>query len=334
MRELPIPSFFNENIAGEIWRVPYQERAEDAISWADERDISVAARDDLRICLMLIDCQNTFCIPDHELFVSGAVEDNIRLCQFIYRNIGNITHIAPTLDTHTALQIFHPIFWIDGNGNYPAPNTIISKEDVENGVWRVNPAISHSLGNNYTILQQHGEIYTEKLNDAAKYPLIIWPYHAMLGGIGHALVSSVEESLFFHNMCRTSQTDFRIKGGNPLTENYSIFNPEVRETIGTIAQKNTDFIEKLLNFDVVIIAGQAKSHCVAWTISDLLDEILAQDRSLVNKVYLLEDCTSPVVIPGVIDFTDQADEAFARFRSSGMHVVRSTDNMSDWDGID
>jgi len=30
----------------------------------------------------------------------------------------------------------------------------------------------------------------------------------------------------------------------------------------------------------------------------------------VEKVYLLEDCTSPVVIPGVIDYTDLADAAF------------------------
>jgi nicotinamidase-related amidase len=47
----------------------------------------------------------------------------------------------------------------------------------------------------------------------------------------------------------------------------------------------------------VIIAGQAKSHCVAWTIDDLLTEIQSQDPSLAQKVYLLEDCSSPVVVP-------------------------------------
>ena len=41
-------------------------------------------------CLLLVDVQNTFCIPGYELFVggqsgNGAVEDNMRLCQFIYR---------------------------------------------------------------------------------------------------------------------------------------------------------------------------------------------------------------------------------------------------------
>ncbi len=37
-------------------------------------------------------------------------------------------------------------------------------------------------------------------------------------------------------------------------------------------------------------------------------------------VYLMEDCTSPVVIPVVIDYTDQADEAFRRFAEASMHL--------------
>ncbi|MDH3829823.1 MAG: hypothetical protein OET21_20530, partial [Desulfobacterales bacterium] len=86
-------------------------------------------------------------------------------------------------------------------------------------------------------------------------------------------------------------------------------------------------------FDVVIIAGQAKSHCVAWTIDDLLNEIIGSDKKLTEKVYLLEDCTTPVVIPGVIDYTEQANEAFQKFADAGMHVVRSSDPIVSWPGI-
>ncbi len=91
-----------------------------------------------------------------------------------------------------------------------------------------------------------------------------------------------------------------------------------------LLKKNASFIDKLLGFDAIIIAGQAKSHCVAWTIDDLLTEILARDPNLAKKVYLLEDCTSPVVVPGVVDFTEQADAAFLRFAQAGMNVVKST----------
>jgi len=157
--------------------------------------------------------------------------------------------------------------------------------------------------------------------------LTIWPYHAMLGGIGHALVSSVDEAIFFHSVARLSQPEVQVKGSNPLTENYSVLNPEVLEDAKgkTIAQKNSMFIKKLMEFDAVIIAGQAKSHCVAWTIEDLLKEICCVDEKLTEKVYLLEDCTSPVVIPGVIDYTEDADAAFRRFAEAGMRIVSSTD---------
>jgi nicotinamidase-related amidase len=214
--------------------------------------------------------------------------------------------------------------------------TPISLEDVERGVWKVNPAVAQSVANgNYVGLQKHMLHYCRKLSAGDKYSLMIWPYHAMLGGIGHALVSAVEEACFFHCLARNSQTGFEIKGGNPLTENYSVLKPEVLDSADSrpIAQKNVRFIKKLLDFDVVIIAGQAKSHCVAWTIDDLLTEIRAQDETLASKVYLLEDCTSPVVVPGVIDFTEPANEAFLRFADAGMHVVRSTDPIASWPGI-
>jgi nicotinamidase-related amidase len=338
---LPIPPHFDRDKVGKVWRVPYQQRSADAEAWAKRHGLQPAARDAVRICLLPIDCQNTFCIPDFELFVggrsgNGAVEDNIRLCEFIYRNLGILTEIDPTLDTHTAMQIFHSVFLVNEAGEQPAPMTPISLEDVEKGRWQVNPAVAHSVANgNYAGLQNHLLHYCRKLSEGGKYQLMIWPYHAMLGGIGHALVAAVEEACFFHNLARKSQTGFEIKGGNPLVENYSVLKPEVLEGANNrpVAQKNARFIKKLLDFDVVIIAGQAKSHCVAWTIDDLLTEILAQDAGLVRKVYLLEDCTSPVVVPGVVDFTAQADAAFERFSKAGMHVVRSTDPIARWPGI-
>jgi nicotinamidase-related amidase len=177
--------------------------------------------------------------------------------------------------------------------------------------------------------------YTHKLKEGGRYDLTIWPYHAILGGIGYALVSSIEEAIFFHTLARYSQADFQVKGNNPRTENYSVLGPEVLQDAGgrPMAQKNIDLIQKLLQFDMMIIAGQAKSHCVAWTIDDLLRDILLRDERLAEKVYLLEDCTSPVVVPGVIDYTDQANEAFQRFAEAGMHVVRSTDPIESWPGV-
>ncbi|MBW4464294.1 MAG: isochorismatase [Pegethrix bostrychoides GSE-TBD4-15B] len=335
--QLPIPAHFDAAKVGEVWRVPYQATAAAATDWAQQQQIPAAAQDRFRLCLLAIDVQNTFCIPDHELFVGGhsglgAVEDNIRLCEFIYRNLSQITQIALTMDTHTAVQIFHPAFWIDAAGEHPAPMTLIAASEVEQGLWQVDPAIAPALHQPYETLQAYALHYVQALTQQEKYLLTIWPYHSMLGGIGHAIVSSVEQACLFHNLARHSQTRFEIKGGNPLTENYSVLQPEVLsdQHQQAIAQKNSGFLQYLLDFDAVLIAGQAKSHCVAWTIADLLREIQATDPKLAQKVYLLEDCSSPVVVPGVIDFTESAEMAYARFAAAGMHRINSSDPLENW----
>src|ERR687898_201806 len=289
MRELPVPAHFEPSRVGEVWRVPYEDRAREAPASADEHGLAPAADDSFRLGLIAVDVQNTFCIPEFELFVAGrsgtgAVDDNRRLCEFVYRNLGTITQIFPSLDTHHAMQVFHAIWLVDEHGDHPAPYTLVSAEDVKAGRWRMNTA--------------------------------------------------VEEAVFFHSIARHSQPDFQVKGNSPLSEHYSMLGPEVTEGPDgdRLGGKNTELIEKLLTFDVVVVAGQAKSHCMAWTIDDLLEEEAAGER-LAERTYLLEDCTSAVVVPGLVDYTDEADGAFERYAAAGMHVVRSVDPIESWPGL-
>ena len=326
MPELPVPAHFEPSRVGDVWRVPYEDRAREAATWAEQHGLAPAAEDSFRVCLLAVDVQNTFCIPGFELFVAGrsgtgAVDDSRRLCEFVYRNLGAITQIVPSLDTHRAMQVFHAIWLVGEDGNHPAPYTLVSAADVDAGRWRINPAVAPALGIEAEYAERHLADYTRRLAEGGKYDLTVWPYHAMLGGIGNALVPAVEEAFFFHGVARRSQPDFQVKGDNPLTEHYSMLGPEV------MGERNTTLIEKLLTFDAVVVAGQAKSHCVAWTIDDLLRDDDVRER-LAPRTYLLEDCTSPVVVPGVVDYTDDADAAYERYAAAGMHVVRSTDRST------
>ena len=334
--QLPTPDFFDPRKVGAVWRIPYEERARQARDWASQRGLPPASADPIKTWLMLIDVQNTFCIPDFELYVGGrsgrgAVEDNVRLCEFIYRNLGTITQITATMDTHMTMQVFHAIFFVDKDGNHPAPYTDIHVAELRDGKWKFNPA----LASQFDIAPEYGQQmmihYAEKLQKTGKYALTVWPYHAMLGGIGHALVPSVEEAIFFHTIARLSQVDIVNKGDTPFTENYSVIGPEVLtgpmdEQLGKHDQR---FIQHLQECDRLIVAGQAKSHCVAWTVSDLLEDIALLDLDLAKKVYLLEDCTSPVVVPGVVDHTDAADAAYERFAKAGMNIIQSTALISE-----
>src|SRR5512138_1140474 len=144
---LTIPDFFDAAAVGSIWRIPYEERAKQAQDWAVQHGLQPASVDSKKNWLMLIDVQNTFCISGFELYVggrsgNGAVDDNTRLCQFIYRNLGDITQITATMDTHRAMQVFHAIFFVDQNGDHPAPYTDIHVSELRDNKWMFNPALA------------------------------------------------------------------------------------------------------------------------------------------------------------------------------------------------
>lgn len=332
---LPFPGFYSSaEVANADRWLDYNAIAAAAVAGRKTHGVKPAALDHKKLGLLNIDVQMTFCHPHGELAVGGAVEDTQRTVEFIYRNLNRITAIDCTLDTHRAYAVFHPSFIVDQDGNNASPYTQVSHQDVLDGKWAASPFMASALGVNLMGAQKQLLDYTKKLEASGRYALMIWPYHAMLGGKGYDLMPGLEEACFFHAIARGSQTHFQVKGTNAWTENYSVLGPEVGNlSDGSGVPRSPDFLKKLLDYDYLAIAGQAKSHCVAWTIEDLLNEIQAADPALAEKVYLLEDCTSPVIAPDY-DFTPEGNAAFDKFRAAGMHVVKSTDPVEDWPGIE
>jgi nicotinamidase-related amidase len=341
MTTLPLPPFYDPNNAA---RFGYEPKAADlpalAATWARQHQLTPASADKRNVHLLLIDVQKDFCFPEGALYVAGrdgkgAVEDNRRIAELIYRRLWQITNITTTLDTHFAQQIFFPSFWLDEHDRPPQAHREVTSDDVKSGRLRPNPAMARWLCNgNYPWLCEQARDYCEQLERAGKYKLYLWPPHCLLGSAGHALAGVIHEARLFHSYARTMQSWVEVKGGHPLTENYSVLRPEVltRHDGQPLAQRNTGFLKTLLGSDAVVIAGQAASHCVKSTIDDLLDEIVAFDRALVRKVYVLTDCMSAVTVPDgrgglAVDFTPQAEAAMQRFADAGMHLVRSTEDF-------
>src|SRR5262249_28003753 len=86
-----------------------------------------------------------------------------------------------------------------------------------------------------------------------------------------------------------------------------------------------ELVDHLLGFDEILVAGEAKSHCVAWTVADLPAGIRLRDASLARRGTLLDDCGAPVVVPGGLGFADDAEAAYARFAAAGMRRVTAGD---------
>jgi nicotinamidase-related amidase len=344
---LPLPSFFDPKHAADwSYRPDAAALATAATAWRAQHAIRPSAAAETRVQLLLIDVQKDFCFPEGTLYVAGrsgtgAIDDSRRIAELVYRNLGVFTDITTTLDTHLAYQIFFPSFWLDKADQPLTPYRTISADEIAAGDVRPNPAMAKWLCNgNYTWLCKQVEYYCRELERAGKYQLYLWPPHCLLGSDGHALAGIVHEARLFHAFARTAQSNVEVKGGNPLTENYSVLRPEVTSRFDgqALGQRNTQFLHTLLTADAVVIAGQAASHCVKSTIDDLLGEIAAQDPTLATKVYLVTDCMSAVTVPDgkggfAADFTAQADAALQKFAAAGMHLVKSTDPITSWPGL-
>jgi len=346
-RPLPIPSFFDPENAKRWEYSPDQPKVMmEADAWAKRHGVKAASTDQKKVHLLLIDEQRDFCFPKGSLYVggrsgAGAMDDNRRVAEFIYRNLGIITDITCTMDTHMPNQIFFPSFWQDKDGAILSPFRFVETEQIKAGDVKPNPALAGWMcGGDYGWLMSQVRDYTQKLENAGKYKLYIWPLHCLLGSDGHVLVGVIHEARLFHAFARRARSVPEVKGGLFLTENYSVLSPEVLKAHDgrPIGNKNVDLIKTLIRSDYVVLAGQAASHCVKSSIEDLLNEINAQDPKLCKKVYIMKDCMSSVAVPDgkggfLFDFTPQAEAALKTFEAAGMHVVDSTTPMEDWEGV-
>ena len=280
---------------------------------AQAANLPAAAEDKRKIHLVIIDMQIDFCHTQGSLHVPGAVGDIQRTIEFIYNNAARITNITCSLDSHLPHQIFHPAWWADADGNHPAPFTMITYEDINKGAWQ--PLIAPEQSTNYVKI----------LEEQAKKTLTIWPFHVMIGGIGNALDPELWTAVIWHSLARKTQPTWLTKGSIPQTEHYSIIQPEVPAPNQPQGGKNKAFLDTLDDADVIVIAGEAESHCVLETVEDLVEEF-GRKYDALQKIYFLRDCTSPVQHPDV-DFHAIALNRFAEFEKQGVNFVNSTDQL-------
>jgi len=249
--------------------------------------------------LLIIDPQNDFCEPDGSLYVPGANKDMERISKFIIDNNDNIDFIHVTLDSHNLIDIAHPIFWINEDGNFPDPFSIISVDDVMNGVWTTtNP--------NW---KQRALSYVQALAVNGRYPLCIWPPHCLIGSFGHAIANPIQEALIVWQSKNMKPINFISKGSNIFTEHYSAIKADVVDPLDRSTDKNSELLNQLNYADEIIVAGEALSHCVANTVIDIVEH----EESTAKKIVLLSNATSSV--PG---FEELGDKFISDMVAKGM----------------
>lgn len=216
------------------------------------------------------------------LFVPGADEDMSRLAKFVNRVGDKLNSIHVTMDSHHPIDIAHPIFWKDQDGVQPDPFTIITNSDVKSGVWRAKRPSD----------QKRASEYVAALETNNRYSLCIWPPHCLIGDDGYKVVPELFSAFRAWEEKGFKVVNFVTKGSNPFTEHYSAVQADVLDPSDVTTHLNNDFIKTLQEADVILVAGEAGSHCLALTVSDISKNFA--DQSYIGKITLLEDATSPV----------------------------------------
>lgn len=271
-----------------------------------------ASQDSPKVLAWLIDMQIDFIYPAPigRLPVPNAPEDARRTIDWLYRNVHQITQIAASLDTHTPFQIFYPSWWKNANGDHPAPYTVITADDVRKGVWRPLAEPVWSVR------------YLDELESVGKKQMMIWPFHCMEGTTGRALIPALSEAIMYHSGARLAQPTYLTKGTIAHTEFYSVVEPEVKYSKHPEGGLNTRFLDMVAQFDLIYIAGQARSHCVLETMQSVMRHF-ANSPDVIRKLRFLDDCTSS--IPG---FEKSTEAQLQKFVAQGMRLVRSTDAIA------
>lgn len=283
----------------------------------------------MKIELLIIDPQKDFCTESEKvagtemkgaLYVPGANEDMLRLAEMIDRIGSKLNDIHVTLDSHHYVDIAHPVFWVGSDGKHPNPFTIITAKDVKDGAWRAtNPIFQNrkSMESAFPNDPRDGvEEYVQGLENNGRYPLCIWPPHCLIGSWGYAVHSRLYQSLLKWEE-GFAMVDYVTKGSNFWTEHYSAVQADVPDPQDPGTMLNMDLIRTLEKADIILLSGEARSHCLANTVTDIADNFGEEN---IKKMVLLKDATSDV--PG---FESLGENFVKKLTARGMQISNTSE---------
>lgn len=239
--------------------------------------------------------------------VTGSWDDSLRLAEFINKSQKSISGITITFDTHQQYDVAHPMFWVNDKGENPAPFTIIKSEEIKSGKWKpIDTSITQRMID-----------YAEALEKQGLFPLCIWNYHCIVGTLGYCIVQPIMDSLLKWEKTMTTRYGAVTKGHNPYTEHYGAFFAEVVDTKDPTTTLNNRLIKRFQDADIILLTGQALSHCVNRTVTQLADNFGEEN---IAKLVLLEDTSSSVT-----GFEQTGVDFINDLKARGMRCIKTTD---------
>jgi nicotinamidase/pyrazinamidase len=266
----------------------------------------------LQAHMLLIDPQNDFCdISNAPLPVPGGNVAMDNVANLLKEKGNKLRQIHVTMDSHRQKDIAHPYWWVNQNGDFPSPHTVILASDIESGIWRTRDprAAKRSLA------------YVKELERQGLDKLYIWPPHCIIGEPGWCVQNNVNKELQKWSIEKFDVVNYVTKGSNMWTEHYGALQAEVPDPEDPSTSLNVGILKVLSQADIILVAGLAESHCVLRTIQQIAKNI--GDEHL-SKFHILSDCTACIpAVPNGPDFPAITKKSFAELEKKGMVLTNS-----------
>ena len=270
------------------------------------------------IHLLVIDPQNDFCdIPGAALPVPGAAADLRRLADLIDGHRAALSGITVTLDSHATVAVERTTFWRTGAGDAVAPFSFISADQVRAGAWvprdaSLAPAVLAML---------------DQLAAGGRPGLVVWPVHCVTGTWGHNIHAALADALADWELTHQRAVRKVLKGEYPLSEHFGVFEADAPDAAVPSTLFNTALAARVSEgIDLLLIAGEASSHCVAASYRQLAGYLKGKPpkppkpvkpvKQVKPRLVILTDAMSPV--PG---FLPLAEAFFEQARADGAELM-------------
>ena len=278
-----------------------------------------------RIQLLVIDPQNDFCdlplayLPTDPLTgerlapalpVAGAHADLQRVAALVRAGGAGLTDITVTLDSHQRVDVAHPTFWHTGDGTAVTPFTAITAAQVRAG--QVLPRDATALPRTLA--------YLDALEATGRYTLMVWPVHCEIGSWGHNVHADLRAAYNAWEDQHLQVVAKVTKGENPWTEHYSAVQAEVPDAADPHTLPNAALLARLDTAEVLLIAGEASSHCVKASSEHIVAQ-LPSGRP--ERVVLITDGMSPVA-----GFEAQHQAFLQDMQSRGVRLMSAEQALS------
>jgi len=260
-----------------------------------------------RNLLLIIDPQVDF----HEggsLAVPGATADSGRIADLVRTK--RFDNILVTLDTHQFVDIGHPMWWTNKNKQQPKPFSNITAADMEQKIWMTAKRED----------EEWSYHYLKQLEKNNRYQHTIWPYHCIVGTPGHAVAPVLNKALGEWARKNSQMITFLWKGSNPKAEMYSAFKADVEVPGADNTKLNVNVLDRLLRYDNIVMCGEASSHCVLYSLVDMIDYFDSKKGCKPN-ILLLEDCMSPVM-----GFEESTKARYKEISARCQYLTRTNSN--------